>query len=29
MCILSIISIPLTALILAQFSPNEAWLSPQ
>ncbi|WP_269147428.1 hypothetical protein, partial [Planktothrix agardhii] len=28
-CILSIISIPLTALILAQFSPNEAWLSPQ
>lgn len=28
-CILSIISIPLTALILGQFSPNQAWLSPQ
>ncbi len=28
-CILAIISIPLTALILAQFSPNQAWLSPE
>lgn len=28
-CILAIISIPLTALILAEFSPNEPWLSPQ
>lgn len=28
-CILAIFSIPLTALILAQFYPNEAWLSPQ
>lgn len=28
-CILAIISIPLTVLILSQFSPNEAWLSPQ
>ena len=28
-CILAIISIPLTVLILAQFSPNQAWLSPQ
>ncbi|MFM6189254.1 bile acid:sodium symporter family protein [Planktothrix sp.] len=28
-CILAIFSIPLTAFILAQFYPNEAWLSPQ
>ncbi len=28
-CILAILSIPLTAFILAQFYPNEAWLSPQ
>ncbi|MGA9380921.1 MAG: hypothetical protein WBV73_19320 [Phormidium sp.] len=28
-CTLAIISIPLTALILAQFYPNHAWLSPQ
>ncbi|WP_234996645.1 bile acid:sodium symporter family protein [Planktothrix sp. PCC 11201] len=28
-CILAIISIPLTVMILAQFSPNEPWLSPQ
>ncbi|MGB3188920.1 MAG: hypothetical protein WBB43_05770 [Limnoraphis sp.] len=28
-CILAIISIPLTAVILAQFYPNQAWLPPQ
>lgn len=27
--ILAIITVPLSALILAQFYPNEAWLSPQ
>ncbi len=28
-CILAVISIPLTATILAQFYPNQAWLSPE
>lgn len=28
-CLLAIVSIPLTASILSQFYPNQAWLSPQ
>ncbi|CAD5979796.1 Putative sodium dependent transporter [Planktothrix tepida] len=28
-CVLAIVSIPLTAAILSQFYPNQAWLSPQ
>ncbi|MDX2230349.1 MAG: hypothetical protein NW220_11975 [Leptolyngbyaceae cyanobacterium bins.349] len=28
-CLLAIVSIPLTASLLSQFYPNQAWLSPQ
>ena len=28
-CLLAIVSIPLTASVLAQFYPNQVWLSPQ